>query len=385
MTSLSRELPVRPRIRASYHVIPMSDNRIQLRSGADAFILRGETVQALMQALLPLLTGEHSVAYILEKLDGTHAPESIRNLLQTLSARRVIEDAAVMPPESVSKEEMDGYRPQLTYFSHYAANPYEQQARLRQARVAVCGLGPLGARVAASLTRAGVGEIVGLDDRPVKQEDFQQGLLFAPEDLGRLRAEVFSTPAQSNQMVRRQGVAEPIRGPEYFVRHLEGVDYLVVCLETPRPRLLQWVNQACLEHRLTWTWCALDGHEGTVGPTVIPHQLACWKCYDLRVKSNVDHYEEYLALDNYLHQADPAEAGFGYLVPSLDLLAGLTALEIVKDLSGLTPPLTYGAQLSVNLLTSEFDLHPVLKLPRCPVCGRADEQGAMVRPFLEKA
>ena len=64
---------------------------------------------------------------------------------------------------------------------------------------------------------------------------------------------------------------------------------------------------------------------------------------------------------------------------------GLTVLEIVKDLSGLIPPLTYGAQLSVNLLTSVFDLHPVLKLPRCPVCGRADKQGAMVRPFLEKA
>ena len=66
------------------------------------------------------------------------------------------------------------------------------------------------------------------------------------------------------------------------------------------------------------------------------------------------------------------------------MLAGFTATEIIKDISGLTPPTTYGAQISFDMLTTEFDLHPVLKLPRCPVCSRLKDHGAMIRPFLER-
>jgi hypothetical protein len=65
------------------------------------------------------------------------------------------------------------------------------------------------------------------------------------------------------------------------------------------------------------------------------------------------------------------------------ILAGIASLEIIKDLSGLTPPLTYNAQLEINLLSMEFALHPVLKLPRCPACTRLQTAGAPVRPFAE--
>ena len=72
------------------------------------------------------------------------------------------------------------------------------------------------------------------------------------------------------------------------------------------------------------------------------------------------------------------------MIDELVVPFGLAALEVVKDLSGLTPPLTYNAQLEINLLNMEFALHPVLKLPRCSVCGRLLSSGAPVRPFKER-
>ena len=185
-TDIVKELPVRPKIRISYYVIPMSDNRVQLRSGSDAFLLHGETVHKLIQQLFPLLDGQHSVQDILRKMEG-YPQETIFNFLSRLTQRRVIEDAALEPLQPVSKQELDCHVPQLTYFSHYSANPYEQQAKLRQATVAVCGLGPLGSRLAVSLARAGVGKIMGLDDAQVTETDVHQGVIFAAKDLGQAR------------------------------------------------------------------------------------------------------------------------------------------------------------------------------------------------------
>ena len=386
MTELLKELPARPRIRMSYHVIPMSDNRVQLRSGSDAFIMQGGPVQTLIKDLFPLLTGDHTIESILEKLSPEYPRDSIVSFLHKLTLRRVLEDAALEPSLAVKKEDLECHKPQLTYFSHYSRNPYDQQARLRQARVAVCGLGPLGVRIARSLASAGVGEILGLDENVIVEEDVCQGLFFKPEDLGQPRGSAFEKRGHEGfNNASWKGIEENPDGAEYFMHHLKGMNYLVVCQGSFQPWILEWINQACLDLLLTWTWCALDGHTGTIGPTVIPTQTACWKGYDLRVKANMDHYEEYLAYEDHLRKEDTNQVKFGYLLPSLDFLAGLTALEVIKDLSGLTPPLTYGAQISIDLLNTEFELHPVLKLPRCPVCGRLEREGAIVRPFLERS
>ncbi len=384
MKDILKKLPARPKIRISYHLIPMTDNRVQLRSGSDAFILQGKTVQELIQDLFPLLDGQHSLQAILDKMER-YPQESILNFLSKLTQRRVVEDAALEPPQPVSKQELDYHASQLTYFSHYSANPYEQQAKLRQATVGIWGLGPLGSRLAVSLARAGVGKIVGLDDSAVTEIDIQQGVIFAAKDLGQTKTKSLTDQNQTGMSYTCwEGIECTIASSDDLIPHLQQTDYLAVCLESPNPLLLERINQACLDIGLPWTWCALDGHTATIGPTVIPRELACWKCYDLRVKSNIDHYEEYLAYDKYLRQTTENQVCFGYLTPALDLLAGFTATEIIKDISGLTPPTTYGVQISFDMLTTEFDLHPVLKLPRCPVCGRSKDQGAMVRPFLER-
>lgn len=385
MTELISLVPKQPKIRISYHIIPMSDDRVQLRSGSDAFIMRGKSVHDLLNELFPLLTGEHQVESIIEKLSDKYPRESIIQFIHKLTQRRVLEDASLEPTLSVNKETLELYQAQLSYFSHFSENSYDPQARLHRARVGIFGLGPLGVRVARSLSSSGVGTIIGIDAGNVTQTDINQEHFYRPADQGQPRGKVFPECGQRYQpMTSWEGIDNRLKDQDDFARDLKGLDYLVVCLESFQPWLYEQINQACLELNLIWTWCTLDGHEGMVGPTVIPWETACWKCYDLRVKANMDHYEEYMAYEDHLYKQKINQAQFGYLLPSIDFLAGLSALEVVKDLSGLTPPLTYGTQLAVNLLTTQFELHPVLKVPRCPACGRLEREGAIVRPFLEQ-
>jgi bacteriocin biosynthesis cyclodehydratase domain-containing protein len=56
----------------------------------------------------------------------------------------------------------------------------------------------------------------------------------------------------------------------------------------------------------------------------------------------------------------------------------LLALEVIKILTRFSQPVTYGSLFTLDLLTFEAALHPVLKIPRCPHCSPAAAQ----RPAL---
>jgi thiazole/oxazole-forming peptide maturase SagC family component len=385
MTKLTDKVPKQPRVRISYHIIPMSDDRVQLRSGSDAFIMQGKSVHDLLNNLFPLLTGEYHIESIIKKMSGDFPRESIISFIQKLTQRRVIEDASLEPTVSVDKKILNSHQEQLIYFSHFSKEFYDPQARLYRSRVGVLGLGALGIRVACALASSGIGTIIGIDSNDVSQADVDHGHFYFPDVQGLPRGKVFPDCGHKyHPETSWVGIDNLLKDRDDFTINFKGLDYLLICLESFQPWLYEQINLACLELNLIWTWCGIDGHEGMIGPTVIPWETACWKCYDLRVKANIDHYEEYMAYEDYLFKRKTNKAQFGYLLPSIDFLAGLTSLEVVKDLSGITPPLTYGTQLAVDLLSTQFELHPVLKVPRCPACGRLEREGAIVRPFLEQ-
>jgi bacteriocin biosynthesis cyclodehydratase domain-containing protein len=101
----------------------------------------------------------------------------------------------------------------------------------------------------------------------------------------------------------------------------------------------------------------------------VPYQTACYSCFALRQKSNLTDYQEYLALEQHLEH-DDLRSGALAISPGADL----AALEAVKVLSGFVEPTTYGQLFALNLLTLHSELHPVLKIPRCPDCGPCTER-----------
>jgi bacteriocin biosynthesis cyclodehydratase domain-containing protein len=133
-------------------------------------------------------------------------------------------------------------------------------------------------------------------------------------------------------------------------------------------------NLACIEASTTWISCRIVGLEMDIGPTVIPSVTPCFKCFDLRAKSNRTDYDDYLRVERHL-QTDRLDSG-KLLV---NTCIGLAALEIVKALTHFAEPATYGHLFSMNLLTLEGRRHPVLKIPRCPHCSRQSTE----RPTIE--
>jgi bacteriocin biosynthesis cyclodehydratase domain-containing protein len=222
--------------------------------------------------------------------------------------------------------------------------------RIAAATVAVVGLGERGSQLAHDLALSGVGTLILSSSGTSDSADQRAGRLAAElERDGATRCSI----GEANLDDLGSGEAS-------------GPDLTVLCEDGFDSRTYERLNRLCIERRLTWTSFRDLGNRFEVGPTVIPFETACFRCYELRRASNDDQFELWAETASML-------AAQGRGVGSLKLSPGvsLLAVEVLKILSGFSRPMTRSAVFSFDLLRFEAQLHPVLKIPRCQACGAA--------------
>jgi molybdopterin-synthase adenylyltransferase len=375
---LSPDSPERPKLADRFLVLPSGDDEYRFHSLTRSLSLLSKTPK-LLASLLPLLDGEHGVSQILGKLSG-FGERSILTVLEELKAVGLLEEPSESRSAILSREELDRYRDQLTFFSHFAGFTapegmgYESavkesaayQEKLKRSSVVVCGLGRLGSQIVRSLALAGVGRIVGVDSQVITPDDSRSDAWYDAEHVGVPRCSTLKAlVGGANPYVEFVEVEQDTADSGTLSSVLSTGSFAVLSMDTFNPDVYDAFNLACLESGTQWTSCRVLGFEFDVGPTVIPGETACFRCYDLRKKTNLTDYEEYALLDAHWRR-EPL------MTPALPVapVAGVAALETIKALSGFVPPATYSHVFSMNLLSLVCRLHPVLKVPRCDHCGR---------------
>lgn len=297
----------RPRLKPHVAVVPVSAGNLLVRGPALFVRYSGDAVEPLLR-LLPLLDGTRDRAALAR--DAGLAEPDLADLLDALAADRVLEDAAHDDALRLPPSERARLDAQLQLWSHLTSNPARAQNRLAEARVALLGDGEAAVATRAALEASGV----------------------------------------------------RVGGP------LEEADHAVLALDQPRLVELMDANQRALAARVPITFVVLDGVEASVGPTVLPGQTACWRCYDLRVKGTHPNLERLLAYEAHA-AAPPRRVG----MPAFATIAGGFAAEAVALAltRAVLPPLA-GWVLRVSFLDLHAEKHRVLRIPRCPACSRGD-------------
>lgn len=281
-------------------------------------------------------------------------------------------------PEALACIVVDGLEhrlgPQLSYLQEISSDPRLVRERLAHARVTVVGLGAVGTVAATALAASSVGYVRCVDDSEVSTADPHLAQLFELTDVDSLRAEVAGEKIRAvNPDVSVDIRTGPLRTGEDVAGAVDASDFVLGCLDPGLAAITDTLNGACLARRTPWSHGTATAFEGIVGPTVIPYQTACYRCYLARTVACQDdpagalreleaRYDDRVDMSAYRENI-PFAAG---------IVGHLLALQAFHFLAGLWPR-SAGRILVVDFLTSTMREHVVLRKPWCSACFAAHE------------
>jgi ribosomal protein S12 methylthiotransferase accessory factor len=298
-------------------------------------------------------TAEEALARLPES-DRKTAIDFIRSMLD----RGLLTELSAGVPAPPAFGEQDRFLANFAELSDTDAGPAAFRDRLAAAHIVVAGLGRVGARLVAGLLSSGVGTVWGADLSLVTPDDGRDSV-YRLADVGEQREHVLGrylgksyVPLGSDPW-ENDGAALP-----------EGLSLLVLCDDEFDPERHAAANRTCLRAGIHWTSFRLMGMRYEIGPTVVPHETPCFRCFELRKASNLSGYEDLVRGRSILAAR---KIGLG----SLNVTLGYESLslEVLKLLTGFSRPLTHGSLFTFDLLSFEARTHPVLKIPRCPECS----------------
>lgn len=224
------------------------------------------------------------------------------------------------------------------------------QARLRQARVLVIGLGGLGSPVAMYLAASGVGHLVLVDFDHVELSNLQRQVIHATTDIGRNKVDSARDRVLAlNPDVKVTPLAYALDDDE-LAEEISQADVVVDASDNFETRFV--LNALC--HRagvplVSGAAIRMEGHVGVFDPR--DPASGCYRCL-------------------YTDESGEGEAcaQVGVLSPLLGIIGSVQATEALKLIVGTGRTLS-GRLLVLDALDMEWRMLKLPKDPACPVCG----------------
>ncbi|MDI9644625.1 MAG: HesA/MoeB/ThiF family protein [Candidatus Verstraetearchaeota archaeon] len=220
------------------------------------------------------------------------------------------------------------------------------QKKVKEARVAVVGVGGLGSPASLYLAAAGVGFLRLIDNDIVEISNLNRQILHWGSDLGRPKVE---SAAMKLTQLNPEVVVDPVNEPlteGNSMQLLGDMDVVVDGLDTLNTR--QIVNRTCVELGIPYVYGAVYGMEGYL-TTIIPGEGPCLRCI-------------------YPAESTPQEA-FPVLGAAPGVIGSLEAAEALKVITGIGKPAS-GRLIVFDGEEMRFDEVTIKRNLDCPVCSR---------------
>lgn len=340
--------------------------QIRLKSWGESLIwLRGREGEDWVSHFFSGLDGSHRLRELIQRVPREYH-ENVFKMLAALRPRFLIESTLSTTTRIEKRwQQILGVR---------ATAMEEYQKALAEARVLIFGAGKLGSRFATSLAQWNPQQLMIVDDEKITRNDIEESPAYAFFEVGENRGEALAKTI--NRMAGRtlaEGVNLSYEDLQGLRERIENSTHVFVAIDRYSPALYDKVNHIALEKKVRWSFLLVDGWDLYVGPTFFPEQSGCYHCLELTKKSDMQKPASYEAFRESLIRGEKAPDLCSPI--AADLAAGFLAADAIH-LFGLMPQrieaeasLTIGRQLHVNLRTFDAYFHPMIKKPRCTVCG----------------
>ena len=228
----------------------------------------------------------------------------------------------------------------------------EGQANLAGSRIAIIGVGALGAMSAADLARAGVGFIRLVDRDFVEESNLQRQMLYDEDDVvsGLPKALVAKAHLEKiNSTIEYDAVVADANSSTIDAM-MEDVDLILDGTDNFESRFL--LNEACQVHHKSWIYAGTRGSVAMTKNFIYGDDQPCLRCmmsYDIAKDS-------------------PTCTTEGILNTTTTIAASLQANEALKILTG-SMDVVREEMIYYDLWQNKMRKIPVAKNPECPVCG----------------
>lgn len=351
----------KPRIKRTTEEIETPDGDVYLLRPSAGSDIRIEKPDPDERRLLAAIDGERTV----EQLRTEFGADEVDELLAQLRELEVVEDAA--DDELLAPGELERFDRQLRYFSDVAGGgptPSQCQQRLREAKVAVLGVGGLGSWAAWALACTGVGEMWLIDGDRVEISNFNRQILYTEAEIGELKVECAAARLRTfNSGMKITATARRLESEGDVAEFISGSDVVVDAADWPAHDIERWCNAACFEAGIPYITMSHFPPVARVGPFYVPGKTGCYVCQEIAYR------REYPLFDVVADQRRAKPSPAATLGPACGLIGGQVALEVMHLLTGLSTPSTQGVAHLYDLRTMEIKREEVVPQPECPVCG----------------
>ncbi len=355
----------------AFHLVP-GDDCFLIKGGKGVVKVSGKKLALMAERVFPLLNGTKSAAEVEELLKLEQSVESTRNLLSNLDQYGLLEYIS-SPPDSIPDGTVNRYSSLRRALAANGGCGWEAIGELKQAHVALISCNAICEALIFNLCCLGVGKITLFGAEFVSQQDVPKSPFIKEEDVGSTWVDAikkYYPLARLDTSISWGG--ELPNHAEDWKEKLSEVSLAVVCQMGPSffTESLRQLNVAACETGLSWTTVALIENIGvTIGPSIVGSDTPCYRCFELRFKSNIERLDLFEAVERHMVVEDGA-VDFGTFLPSVNLLASIATHEIRDLLISDRLALSVANMIAIDL-NHKYDsvTHRVLKVPRCDVCS----------------
>ncbi|MFC7358671.1 HesA/MoeB/ThiF family protein [Nocardioides astragali] len=361
----------RPRLKPPHQPLARPNGTLWIGSLQYGLGCEVDDASGLVQRCCRLMDGSRSVDDVVRELvRGTSwsSDDGVR-VVEFLVESGWVEDAAGARPAVLSERELERYSRSADLLAWMDLTPrpsrFELQARLKQSRVTILGVGGIGSAVATGLAASGVGQLHCVDGDIVELSNLNRQVLFDERDLGRPKVDAAVDRLRAmNSDIEVTGSHGMITSEAEIEDAVRGSDVFVHAIDKP-VGVQDWSNSVAWRLGIPWSSASYNGPMMTA-VLFIPGVTGCRSCM---LEAQVERLRA--AGDEDLLQHGPL-ADFNPVMAATAQISGhFGAFEIIKYLTGL-PVQTAGRQLHRSFV--DFDHHYYTEAPRradCLVCSDA--------------
>lgn len=246
------------------------------------------------------------------------------------TSQRIIDDAPLLewaehrgiPPREAPAEALRGGVIPTRYLKNFWSLSFDEQIRLCESSLFVCGCGGLGGTLIALLARAGVGRLRFVDGDAFAPSNLNRQLFCDTRQIGRPKAEVArETVAAINPFVEVEAFTT-VLDEQNAEELIGGADLALDALDNLQGRFI--LAEASRKLKIPFVHAAATGWWGQIATFPPDSPFSMQNVYGER------------------RTRDPDEEALGVIGPTPGIIAGMEAFEAIRILTGRRPAFADG-------------------------------------------